>query len=93
MQKCHSPSSGLASVLAACFLSGFAGVYVEKLLKQSRSTSVWLQNVQLSALAIPISIGFVAAQDGRKVMDAGLGQGFDSVVWAVVLLQCKHWGK
>lgn len=37
---------GLIAVLVACFSSGFAGVYFEKLLKGS-STGVWMRNIQL----------------------------------------------
>lgn len=37
---------GLLAVLCACFSSGFAGVYFEKVLKTSR-ISLWMRNVQL----------------------------------------------
>ena len=37
---------GLIAVLCACFSSGFAGVYFEKVLKTSRA-SLWMRNVQL----------------------------------------------
>ena len=37
---------GLIAVLAACFTSAFAGVYLEKLIK-STSDSVWIRNIQL----------------------------------------------
>lgn len=40
---------GLFAVLFACFSSGFAGVYFEKLLKGS-STSVWMRNIQLGKI-------------------------------------------
>ena len=76
-------------MLAACFLSGFSGVYIEKLLKQSKEVSVWLQNVQLSALALPIAFGMMAIQEGQKVVNGqAFSQGFDAVIWGVVLLQC-----
>ena len=38
---------GLLAVIISCLSSGFAGVYVEKMLKQT-SASLWLRNVQLS---------------------------------------------
>jgi UDP-sugar transporter A1/2/3 len=41
-----SPIIGLISVLLACFSSGFAGVYFEKILKGS-PCSVWIRNIQL----------------------------------------------
>uniref|UniRef100_A0A8C2Q1E8 Solute carrier family 35 member A3b n=1 Tax=Cyprinus carpio TaxID=7962 RepID=A0A8C2Q1E8_CYPCA len=37
---------GLLAVLVACFSSGFAGVYFEKILKESKQ-SVWIRNIQL----------------------------------------------
>ena len=40
---------GLSAVIIACFSSGFAGVYFEKLLKGS-STGVWVRNIQLGKL-------------------------------------------
>lgn len=48
-QKVMSASSqfvGLIAVLMACVSSGFAGVYFEKILKET-SQSLWLRNIQL----------------------------------------------
>ncbi|XP_069794094.1 UDP-N-acetylglucosamine transporter-like isoform X3 [Narcine bancroftii] len=39
---------GLISVLSACFSSGFAGVYFEKILKGTKQ-SVWIRNIQLGS--------------------------------------------
>ncbi|KAL1745580.1 nucleotide-sugar transporter-domain-containing protein [Schizophyllum fasciatum] len=46
-----SPAKGFAAVLAACLTSGLAGVYFEKLLKQSRA-DLWVRNVQLSLFSL-----------------------------------------
>lgn len=54
----HSTGSqviGLIAVLSACFSSGFAGVYFEKILKGS-SCSVWIRNIQLG---MNLAINFV----------------------------------
>lgn len=40
---------GMVAVLVSCLMSGFAGVYFEKILKGSVQ-SVWLRNVQLGFL-------------------------------------------
>ena len=37
---------GLMAVLMACVSSGFAGVYFEKILKETKQ-SVWVRNIQL----------------------------------------------
>lgn len=37
---------GVIAVLIACFSSGFAGVYFEKILKETKQ-SVWVRNIQL----------------------------------------------
>ncbi len=44
--KTSSQFIGLLAVLVACFSSGFAGVYFEKLLKGSK-VSLWMRNVIL----------------------------------------------
>jgi hypothetical protein len=47
---------GLLTVLAVCILSGFAGVYIEKILKKDRHISIWMQNIELGLMAIPFSL-------------------------------------
>ena len=46
--------AGLVSVMLSCLTSGFAGVYFEMVLKSSKA-SIWLRNVQLSAIGILMS--------------------------------------
>lgn len=54
------PWVGLLAVMVACVMSGFAGIYFEKILKGS-DVSIWLRNVQLSVLSMPLSLIFVVA--------------------------------
>lgn len=42
----NSQFVGLMAVLLACVSSGFAGVYFEKILKETRQ-SIWVRNIQL----------------------------------------------
>lgn len=48
----HTASNavGVVSVIFACLTSGFAGVYFEKILKDTRST-IWVMNIQMSLLS------------------------------------------
>ena len=46
---------GLISVLFSCVTSGFAGVYFESVLKNSKA-SIWIRNIQLSLIGIILSL-------------------------------------
>ncbi|XP_049736230.1 UDP-N-acetylglucosamine transporter isoform X3 [Loxodonta africana] len=46
---------GLMAVLIACFSSGFAGVYFEKILKETKQ-SVWIRNIQLVSFSLEPSL-------------------------------------
>jgi len=73
---------GLLAVLFACFSSGFAGVYFEKLLKGS-NTGVWMRNIQLGFF------GYISVYtyDYTPVTEKGFFQGYNSVVCTVIALQ------
>ena len=47
---------GMLAVLASSFSSGFAGVYYEKLLKESAQPSVIIRNIQLGIFFMQISL-------------------------------------
>lgn len=77
---------GLFAVLFACFSSGFAGVYFEKLLKGS-STGVWMRNIQLGFFGTIIGYISVYTYDYKAVSENGFFQGYNSIVWTVIILQ------
>lgn len=77
---------GLCAVLFACFSSGFAGVYFEKLLKGT-STSVWMRNIQLGFFSAIIGTFSVYTYDLKNVLKGGFFQGYNSIVWTVIILQ------
>ncbi|KAM9500752.1 solute carrier family 35 member A3b [Clarias gariepinus] len=77
---------GVLAVLTACFSSGFAGVYFEKILKETKQ-SVWIRNIQLGLFGLIFGLIGVFAQDGDKVRENGILQGYNSVTWVVVILQ------
>lgn len=70
----------------ACFSSGFAGVYFEKLLKGS-NTGVWMRNIQLGFFGTIIGYISVYTYDYTPVTEKGFFQGYNSVVWTVIALQ------
>jgi len=76
---------GFLAVAAACVMSGFAGVYFEKLLKNTPQ-SVFLRNVQLGFIGCVFGCVTTAANDWDKVRTVGFFHGYDLAVWSVILL-------
>ncbi|KAF4517129.1 hypothetical protein B566_EDAN008888 [Ephemera danica] len=77
---------GFSAALTACFLSGFAGIYFEKILKGS-DISVWMRNVQLSFLSLPFGLITCLASDWTNIQNHGFFFGYDFFVWYLVVLQ------
>ena len=67
----QSKTVGFAAALSACVLSGLAGVYFEKILKGSTEVSVWMRNVQLSLLSLPLGFGMAFIKDGADIANNG----------------------
>ncbi len=79
---------GLCAVVASCFLSGFAGVYFEKVLKTSEvKQSVHMRNFQLASWSLLFGSFFSVYNDGEEIRENGLFQGFDWIVILVVVAQ------
>lgn len=79
--------TGFMTVMIAICLSGFAGVYFEKILKKSTS-NLWLRNIQLGMTATVLSVGAVyVSGDIEGVRTHGFFYGYTTIVWAAVLLQ------
>merc|ERR1712060_926632 len=77
---------GLAAVLAACVTSGLAGVYLEKILKQT-DASIWIRNIQLAMFGASCGLLGALYQDGAAISEHGFMQGYTFLVWGVILLQ------
>ena len=60
---------GLLCVVVACVLSGFSGIYFEKILKTS-DLSLWMKNIQLAVLSVPISAFTMLVSGKRSVWHA-----------------------
>ena len=82
----QNPVVGLIAVVVACCMSGFAGVYYERMLKGTPQ-SLWLRNVQLGGLGAVVGLITMEASDGSLVREKGFFHGYDSWVWFVVILQ------
>ncbi|KAF2460577.1 nucleotide-sugar transporter-domain-containing protein, partial [Lineolata rhizophorae] len=82
-------SVGLMAVIAACVLSGLAGVYFEKVLKDSNaSATVWVRNVQLSFYSLfPALFIGVLFKDGEEIAKTGFFAGYNWVVWTAITFQ------
>ncbi|GAB1599196.1 UDP-galactose translocator-like isoform X1 [Argonauta hians] len=80
------PIIGLLAVIISCIMSGFAGVYFEKILKGTKP-NLWLRNVQLGFLGTIIGIITMEIKDGFQVKEKGFFFGYDWVVWLVICLQ------
>ncbi|BES93479.1 transporter [Nesidiocoris tenuis] len=78
---------GFSAALGACVLSGFAGVYFEMILKGSNDVSVWMRNVQLSFLSLPLGLMTALASDWSSINASGWFYGYDVFVWYLVVLQ------
>lgn len=80
---------GLLAAVGACAASALAGVYFEKVLKDSaKATSPWVRNVQLAVYSLfpALFIGVIFV-DGEKVSAGGFFQGYNWAVWLTILMQ------
>nr|XP_019958696.1 PREDICTED: UDP-N-acetylglucosamine transporter-like [Paralichthys olivaceus] len=77
---------GLMAVLMACVSSGFAGVYFERILKETKQ-SVWLRNIQLGLFSFGFGFIGMIVYDGQRVRESGILQGYNSITCTVVILQ------
>ncbi|CAI4227453.1 unnamed protein product [Auanema sp. JU1783] len=83
---------GFLAVLVACFLSGFAGIYFEKILKDS-DVSIWIRNIQLALPSIVFALLFAFVKDNSVIFKDGVDPcsvftnmmfGFDWAVWVTI---------
>ena len=77
---------GFSAALGACFLSGLAGIYFEKMLKGA-DISIWMRNIQLSLLSLPFGLLTCAVNDGAQLAARGFFFGYDAFVVYLVVLQ------
>jgi solute carrier family 35 (UDP-sugar transporter), member A1/2/3 len=79
---------GIIAVAIACLCSGFAGVYFEKVLKQSSThTSIWVRNIQLSVGCLGIAIAGTLMWDGPTIMTKGFFYAYSPIVVGTICIQ------
>ncbi|PKK27926.1 solute carrier family 35 (UDP-N-acetylglucosamine (UDP-GlcNAc) transporter), member A3 [Columba livia] len=66
--------------------AGFAGVYFEKILKETKQ-SVWIRNIQLGFFGSIFGLMGVYIYDGEQLSKNGFFQGYNKLTWIVVVLQ------
>lgn len=83
--------AGFIYVLLACVLSGVAGVYFEKVLKESRNQSIFFRNFQLAGFTIILGLPLVLYKRWDFFMEHEIFNNprnqFTPSVWVLVCLQ------
>uniref|UniRef100_A0A673VZQ0 Solute carrier family 35 member A3a n=2 Tax=Salmo trutta TaxID=8032 RepID=A0A673VZQ0_SALTR len=77
---------GVVAVLVACCSSGFAGVYFERILKETKQ-SVWVRNIQLGMFGLVFGLMGMFVYNGERVRESGMFKGYNTITWTVVALQ------
>ena len=77
---------GVTQCVAAAALSGFAGVFLEKVYNQG-SSSLWALNAQLASISLLVQAAAVMRVDGARLVEDGVFAGFHADTWAVILIQ------
>ena len=76
---------GISSVIVSTLTSGFASIFLEKMLKSKGG--FWVRNVQLSFVSLMIaSIGSIAKDTG-PIINRGFFAGYNPLVLSVILTQ------
>ena len=81
-----SPFLGLFSVITACILSGLAGVYFEKILKNSK-VSIWVRNIQLGMFGSIFALITAYTSDYENIQTKGFFFGYTTAVWINIVIQ------
>lgn len=82
----QQPALGLFFVLGGCLCSGFAAVYLEKLVKQKEKTertSMWIQNMQLAFYSLLLTS--LTSTMNSVAEHTGFFRGFSFSVWIMIL--------
>ncbi|KAH7646347.1 hypothetical protein DERF_007506 [Dermatophagoides farinae] len=78
---------GLISIILSSLSSGFSGVYFEKLIKVSKSQSLWIRNLQLAILSCLFASFTIIVYDFNEINLKGFFYGYNSLTYMVIGLQ------
>lgn len=78
---------GFSAVLMACFSSGYAGVFYEKLVKQSSQPSIVVRNLQLGLFSLLFSFTGMVYYSSADIFQLGMFYGYTRAVLAIIILQ------
>ena len=79
--------TGFTAVLVACFSSGYAGVFYEKLVKQGSQPSVIIRNLQLGLFSLIFSFSGMVYYSSEVILSKGMFYGYTSSVITIIILQ------
>ena len=82
-------SLGFLAALAGCVISALAAICFEKILKGS-NVSLWMRNIQLSLLGIPLGLFTAFAHHFQDIKDKGFFFGYDLFVLYIVALHATY---
>lgn len=77
--------AGIFAIMGACCTSGFAGVYMELVIKGSKP-SIFVRNVQLGTFGMIGALIIVASKDADKVATAGFFANYNTLTWFTIML-------
>ena len=89
-EKHYNYPVGIACIALACFCSGFAGVYFEKLLKGSGAkseASLWMKNFQMYFFCTIVAICLCMVKDGAGIAEHGFFYGYNRTVYFLCCFQ------
>jgi solute carrier family 35 (UDP-sugar transporter), member A1/2/3 len=83
-----SQVTGIAAVFCSSGISGFASVYMERLLKaRDGDFTLFEQNIQLGLFSLPLASLAGLLQGFKLYKTTGFFHGFDVVIYSVIFLQ------
>lgn len=75
---------GFVTLILTCCISGFAGVYFEKIVKQNENVSIYIRNVQLAIWGASLGLFTALISSENLIEEYGFFQNYNFLTWTVV---------